>query len=101
MKDPYSGKPWLKHYDKHVPEKLKYPQKLYSEIFRETMGKVKDRVAVYYAGAPITFAELDTMSNRFANFLREKGLKPGDVVGVHLPNVPAYYISILGILKVG
>ena len=101
MDDPYSGKPWLKHYDKHVPEKLKYYNKLYSELFRETVEKVKDRVAVYYAGAPITFAELDTMSNRFANFLREKGLKPGDVVGVNLPNVPAYYISILGILKAG
>lgn len=101
MDDPYSGKPWLKHYDKHVPEKLKYYNKLYSVLFRETVEKVKDRVAVYYAGAPITFAELDTMSNRFANFLREKGLKPGDVVGVNLPNVPAYYISILGILKAG
>ncbi|MCX6001469.1 MAG: AMP-binding protein, partial [Chloroflexi bacterium] len=101
MKDPYSGKPWLEHYDKNVPEKLKYPKKLYSEVFRETVGKVKDRVAVYYAGAPITFTELDIMSNRFANFLREKGLKPGDVVGVHLPNVPAYFISILGILKAG
>ena len=101
MEDPYKAKPWLKHYDKHVPKKLKYPKKLYSEIFREIVGKVKDQVAVYYAGAPITFAELDTMSNRFANFLKEKGLKQGDVVGVHMPNVPAYYISILGILKAG
>ena len=101
MIDPYASKPWLKFYDKHVPEKLKYPKKLYSEVFRETVGKVKDRVAVYYAGAPITFAELDIMSNRFANFLKEQGLKPGDVVGVNMPNIPAYYISILGILKAG
>lgn len=101
MTDPYSSKPWLKFYDKHVPEKLKYPKKLYTELFREAVEKVKDNVAVHYAGTPITFAELDTMSNKFANFLKEKGLKQGDVVGVNLPNVPAYYISILGILKAG
>ncbi len=101
MKDPYSGKPWLKHYDKDVPEKLKYPSKLYSDLFKENVSKVKDRVAIYYSGAPITFAELDNMSSSFANYLREKGLKPGDVVGVNLPNVPAYYIAILGIMKAG
>jgi long-chain acyl-CoA synthetase len=101
VKDPYSDKPWLKHYDKNVPEKLKYPSRLYSEVFQETLGKVRDRVAIYYAGAPITFSELDAMSSSFANFLRERGLKQGDVVGVNLPNVPAYFIAILGIMKAG
>ena len=45
--------------------------------------------------------ELDYFSNRFANFLQKRGLKPGDTVGVNLPNIPAYYIAIIGIQKAG
>jgi long-chain acyl-CoA synthetase len=52
-------------------------------------------------GRGITYHELDKLSNRFAHFLKNRGLKPGDTVGVNLPNIPAYYISILGILKAG
>ena len=101
MKDPYASKPWLKHYDKHVPAKLKYPNKPWVVLFTEVVEKVKDRVAIYYAGVPIPYTELDAMSNKFANFLKEKGLKQGDVVGIQLPNMPANYISIIGALKAG
>ena len=52
-------------------------------------------------GKGITFRELDVLSNKFAHFLKKAGLSPGDTVGVHLPNIPAYYISIIGILKTG
>jgi long-chain acyl-CoA synthetase len=66
------------------------------------MEKVPDgHVAVYYMGAKVTYGELDRLSNKFAHFLKETGLKPGDVVGVNLPNIPAYYISIVGIQKAG
>lgn len=102
MINPYASKPWLKFYDKHVPEKLTYaPDLLITDMFRETVAQVKDKVAIYYAGKPVTFGKLDRMSNKFANFLRERGLKQGDVVGVDLPNVLANYISVMGILKAG
>ena len=101
MIDPYASKPWLKFYDPHVPEKLDYPHKLYPELFREAVEKDPDKVAVHYAGTPITFAELDRMSNSLANFLKAMDIQPGEVVGVNLPNVPAYYIAIIGILKAG
>jgi long-chain acyl-CoA synthetase len=101
MTDPYASKPWLKFYDPHVPERLDYPKKLYPELFREAVVKDPDRVAVHYAGTPFTFAELDRMSNRLANFLKAMHIQPGEVVGVNLPNVPAYYIAIIGILKAG
>jgi len=34
-------------------------------------------------------------------FSKKSGLKPGDTVGVNLPNIPAFYISIIGIQKAG
>lgn len=101
MSDPYSQKPWLKFYDKHVPPTLEYPETTYAEVFHEGIENVFERVAVYYMGKGITFRELDVLSNKFAHFLKKAGLSPGDTVGVHLPNIPAYYISIIGILKTG
>ena len=99
--DPYAEKPWLKHYDEHVPQSLNYSNKTYAELFREATTHIPVRTAVYYMGRGITYHELDKLSNRLAHFLKKSGLKPGDTVGVHLPNIPAYYISILGIQKAG
>jgi acyl-CoA synthetase (AMP-forming)/AMP-acid ligase II len=101
MPDPYALKPWLKHYDEHVPHSLNYSDKTYAELFREATDQVPSRVAVYYMGRGITYQELDNLSARFAHFLKKSGLQPGDTVGVHLPNIPAYYISIIGIQKAG
>ena len=101
MSDPYSPKPWLKYYDEHVPHSLEYPGKTYPEVFREATTYIPTTVAVYYMGRELTYHELDNFSNRFANFLQKTGLKPGDTVGVNLPNIPAYYIAIIGIQKAG
>lgn len=101
-KNPYAKKPWLNFYDNHVKDKLKYPNKTYAELFKEAVENVgKDHVALYYMGSAITFGELDLYADKFANFLIKMGLKPGDTIGVNLPNIPAYYISIVGIQKAG
>jgi long-chain acyl-CoA synthetase len=101
MSDLYSQKPWLKYYDEHVPPRLDYPEKTYAEVFREAATCIPTKVAVYYMGRGLTYHELDNYSNRFANFLLKSGLKPGETVGVNLPNIPAYYIAIVGIQKAG
>lgn len=101
MDDIYAKKPWLKFYDPHVPEHLTYDDKLYSQLLRETVEKFPNRTAIIYMGTKISFRELDLMGNRFAHFLKKQGLAPGDVVGVNLPNIPAYYIAIVGIMKAG
>ncbi|MGW8303627.1 MAG: AMP-binding protein [Desulfobacterales bacterium] len=101
MADPYSAKPWLKFYDAHVPPSLEYPEKTYLAYFSEAVASVPNKVAVYYMGREITFDELDRFSDKFARFLQRAGMQPGDTVGVHLPNLPAYYIAIIGIQKAG
>jgi long-chain acyl-CoA synthetase len=101
MADPYSAKPWLKFYDGHVPPNLEYYEKTYLAYFREAVKSVPRKVAVYYMGRGITFYELDRLSDKFACFLQSAGMQPGDTVGVHIPNLPAYYIAIIGICKAG
>ncbi|HSG41099.1 MAG TPA: AMP-binding protein, partial [Thermoanaerobaculia bacterium] len=47
----------------------------------------------------ITYAELEGLTNRFANVLAHLGLGPGERVFALLPRVPELYIAALGTLK--
>ena len=49
----------------------------------------------------LSYAELDDRSARLATLLREKGLRPGDRVGVMLPNVLEFPIAYYGVLRAG
>ncbi|HEY6872634.1 MAG TPA: AMP-binding protein [Geobacteraceae bacterium] len=46
-----------------------------------------------------TFADLDGLTNRFANVLTELGLRKGDVVFTFLPKMPEQFVAFLGGLK--
>ena len=102
MDDVYASKPWLKSYDKHVPPTITdYPQMSCAEAMREAFDGVPDRMALNYMGTSISFREFDTYSSQFAHFLISQGCRPGDVVGVHLLNVPASFFAAIGIQKAG
>jgi len=101
MGDIYSEKPWLKNYDENVPATLEYEEKTFAEKFQETVEKYADKVAIIYVGREFTYRELDDLSNQLAAYLIKSGLKPDDVVGLHMPNIPANYISIIAVQKAG
>jgi long-chain acyl-CoA synthetase len=63
--------------------------------------KYADRTALHYMGTPIRYKDLEGYANRFANMLLANGMQKGDVVGIHLPNIPEYVIAWLGTLKAG
>jgi len=99
--DVYAQKPWLKHYDDHVPEHLEYENKPYAVKFREVVEKVGDNIALIYMDNIITFKEVDRLSNQLAAYLIEIGLKPDDVVGLHALNIPANYVAMVAVQKAG
>jgi long-chain acyl-CoA synthetase len=101
MVDIYEQKPWLKFYDKHVPANLQYPDKTFWEALEPAFKAFPNRVGLYYMGTPFTYKQIDEMSNRFANLLKKIGVKKGETVGINLPNLPAYYIGLIGIQKAG
>jgi long-chain acyl-CoA synthetase len=47
------------------------------------------------------YAQLDALSDQLAAGLRERGLRPGDAVGLQLPNLPQFLVAYFGILKAG
>jgi long-chain acyl-CoA synthetase len=60
-----------------------------------------DQPALRLAATVITYGELDDATARVAGFLRDRGLEPGDRVGIMLPNVPEFAIAYYGVLRAG
>jgi len=48
-----------------------------------------------------TFGRLKEESNKFANVLKDLGIKKGDRVFMFMERVPELYIAIFGVLKIG
>ncbi len=72
-----------------------------ASIVTESAARVPGNAAVRLGQAELTYAELDERSARLAALLRERGLQPGDRVGVMLPNVLEFPISYYGVLRAG
>ncbi len=70
-------------------------------MLTETAAATPDRIVASYDGGRLGYAELDTLSGRLAAGLTQAGLRPGDRVGLHLPNIPQFLISYFGILRAG
>ncbi len=67
----------------------------------KTASGLGDSVALRVGPTATTYAELDRASSRVAGMLRERGLKPGDPVGIMLPNVAEFAVIYYGVLRVG
>jgi len=67
----------------------------------DTAARAPEAVAIRLGPLELTYADLDDRSTRIAALLREKGLQPGDRVGVMLPNVLEFPISYYGVLRAG
>ena len=68
---------------------------------REAAQMYPDRPAVRLDDAVVSYARLDELSARVAGWLRERGLQPGDPVGIMLPNVPQFPVFYYGVLRAG
>jgi long-chain acyl-CoA synthetase len=101
MHDVYTQKPWLNHYDPNVPPTLSYEDKSFAEVFEDVVRRFPDKTALIYLGSRLSFREVDELSNQLAHFFSQSGLKPDDVVGLHLPNIPAHYIAVIAAQKAG
>ncbi|MEJ2886702.1 class I adenylate-forming enzyme family protein [Actinomycetospora aeridis] len=89
-----------------VPERLTYPEVPVGALLDGAARRYGDRVAFSHAppshpGRTLTFTELWRAACGFAHHLHGRGVVPGDVVGVHLPNVLSFPVAYYGILLAG
>src|SRR2546423_7402973 len=59
------------------------------------------RVAVRVDNAAMTYRALDEASARVAGLLHERGIEPGDRVGIMMPNVAEVPVVYYGVLRAG
>src|SRR5262252_4036937 len=65
----------------------------------DTTRSLAGRVAVRVDNAAMTYRALDEASARVAALLHERGLGPGDRVGIMLPNVAEVPVAYYGVLR--
>ena len=72
-----------------------------AEILSETAAQHGDRTAFKLDDSELTYHMLDCAASRISNLLEDRGLEPGDRVGLMLPNVPYFPSIYYGILRAG
>jgi long-chain acyl-CoA synthetase len=94
-------RPWIAHYDDGVPPSLAYPPGTLVDVLRATGAERPGHPAVLFKGAALTYGDLDRLSTAFAAALAADGVRPGDRVGLLLPNCPQFIVAQFGIWKAG
>jgi len=97
----YQSKPWLKSYEKGVPEAIRYEEICLPDILNRTAKQFPDKSALIFQGYTLTFRQLKDMVDRFATCLTDFGVKQGDAVALLLPNVIPCVVAYYAILKIG
>jgi long-chain acyl-CoA synthetase len=72
-----------------------------ARILDDAARQHPQRPAVRLDDLVITYAQLDDLSARAADWLRERGVAPGDRVGIMLPNVAQFPVLYYGVLRAG
>lgn len=78
----------------------------YNCVDRHVEAGLGNRVAFYWRGEEgerreITYGDLHVEVKRFANALKSRGIRPGDVVGIYLPMIPEVVVAMLACARIG
>ncbi|XXX99931.1 non-ribosomal peptide synthase/polyketide synthase [Sorangium sp. So ce204] len=79
-----------------------YPgERCLHELIEAQVGRTPHAIAVSHEDRALTYAELNARANRLARRLRELGVGPDVMVGVHVERSLEMVVGLLGILKAG
>ena len=96
-------RPWLANYPPGVPAQIDTNQyRSIAEVLEISCERFAHRPAFANMGRTLTYADIDSLSRRFASYLRnDLNLARGDRVAIMLPNVLQYPVAIFGVLRAG
>src|SRR6201996_2538766 len=102
--------PWSKVLDWKLPvAKWFVDGKLnlcYNCVDRHALGAARDKVAILWEGEPgevrrLTYSELHREVQRFANVLKDRGIRKGDRVAIYMGMTPELAIALLACARIG
>ena len=78
----------------------------YNCLDRHVEAGIGERVAYHWRGEEgeerdVTYADLHRDVQRFANALKDLGVRKGDVVGIYLPMIPEVVVAMLACARIG
>ena len=96
-------KPWFDQYDSWVPHEIDPDaHENVVDMLLEAGELYRDKVAYSNFGATKTYGEVLELSRNFAAYLQnDLGVDKGDRVALMAPNMMAFPIAMLGILRAG
>ena len=71
-----------------------------ADLFEHAVDAVPDNPAVKVLDRTITYAELESESNKLAHYLAAQGIGEGDHVGVYAKNSIEHVIAVLAVVKI-
>jgi long-chain acyl-CoA synthetase len=92
---------WYKSYAKGVPTHIDYESTSMPQALNRTVKNFPDKTALIFVDSKISYRQLNEMANRFANFLIDMGVKPGDKVAMLMPNMPQLVAATYGAWRAG
>ncbi len=81
--------------------KVSYPETTLHKLLYEQALATPKRSALIFNGKSISYQNLHEQANQLANVLFEKGIRPGDIIGLSVPRSPEMLIALLAIMKCG
>ena len=72
-----------------------------AQLLTDTAAEHPDRPALKLDDVVVTYELLNDGAARVAGLLKAKGLRPGDRVGIMLPNVPYFGVIYYGVMRAG
>ncbi|MBW2348813.1 MAG: AMP-binding protein [Deltaproteobacteria bacterium] len=91
----------FKAWPENWPKTQYYPDIPVFAFLDQTASRVPNRIAMVFGGMELTYSEFKDLSDRFAAALLEQGVKKGDRVAIHLPNMPQFAIAYYGAIRIG
>jgi len=71
------------------------------EVFEAQVEQTPDQIAVVCLEQSATYADLNSRADNLAFHLIERGVRPGDYVGILLDRSVEFVVAVLAILKAG
>src|SRR5262249_40073367 len=71
------------------------------ELLETAMDRYAKKIAFRCGGQSLTFADVAQKSQAFAAHLQSLGVKKGDRIALMMPNVLAFPLASIGILRAG
>ena len=98
-----SARPWLATYGRNMSDEI--DPDAYDSVVRmleEAMQRFASKPAFRCFDQTLTYADTDRLSRHFAAYLQQRlEVKRGERIAVMLPNIPAFPLAMIGILRAG